>query len=58
MKLHRIEGYHSPEHPAVGRVMEKCGMVREGLTRESALVKGEYRDEIVYGIITNHKDEA
>ncbi len=24
-------------------------MVREGLTRQSALVKGEYRDEIIYG---------
>ena len=47
--LHRMEGYHSPENPAVGRIMEKCGMVREGFTRQSALVKGEYRDEIIYG---------
>ena len=31
--------------------MEKCGMVREGLTRESSLVKGEYRDEILYGVL-------
>ncbi len=51
--LHRMEGYHSPENPAVGRVMEKCGMVREGLTRESSLVKGEYRDEILYGILAS-----
>ena len=34
------------------RVMEKCGMTREGLTRESSLVKGEYRDEILYGILS------
>ena len=49
--LHRMEGYHSPENPAVGRIMEKCGMVREGFTRQSALVKGEYRDEVIYGIL-------
>ena len=51
LELHRMEAYHSPENPAVGRVLEKCGMVREGLTRESSLVKGEYRDEILYGIL-------
>ena len=51
LHLHRVEGYHSPVNPAVGRVMEKCGMTREGLTRESSLVKGEYRDEIIYGIL-------
>ena len=31
--------------------MEKCGMTREGLNRESSLVKGEYRDEVIYGIL-------
>ena len=51
LDIHRMEGYHSPVNPAVGRVMEKCGMVREGLTRESSLVKGEYRDEILYGVL-------
>lgn len=51
LQLHRIQGYFCPENPASGRVMEKCGMVREGLTRQSALVKGEYRDEIIYGLL-------
>ena len=51
LHLHRVEGYHSPVNPAVGRVMEKRGMTREGLTRESSLVKGEYRDEVIYGIL-------
>ena len=51
--LHRMEGRCCPENPASGRVMERCGMVREGVTRQSALVKGEYRDEIIYGLLAS-----
>ena len=49
LQLHRMEGYCCPQNPASAKVMENCGMAREGLTRESALVKGEYRDEIIFG---------
>lgn len=51
LKLHRMEGRYVPGNPGVGRVMEKCGMKKEGLTKESALIKGEYHDEIIYGLL-------
>ena len=51
LQLHRMEGRHAPGNPAVGRVMEKCGMKKEGVTRESALIKGDYHDEVVYGLL-------
>jgi RimJ/RimL family protein N-acetyltransferase len=33
------------------RVMEKLGMVREGVLRSHAKVRGERRDEVVYGLL-------
>ena len=51
LELHRMEGRCTPENTASARVMERCGMAREGLTRQSALVEGVFRDEILYGLL-------
>lgn len=48
MKLHRIEGMCDLRNPASARVMEKCGMVREGVLRERFLNKGEFVDVAIY----------
>ncbi len=48
MKLHRVEGYCDVRNPASARVMEKCGMAREGVLRERFLNKGEFVDVVLF----------
>jgi len=49
--LHRIIGTCSAGNLASARLMERLGMRREGHLRGSRLVKGEWRDELVYAIL-------
>ena len=39
MDAHRIVGHCSPENPPSWKVLEKCGMQREGLLRKNFYVK-------------------
>lgn len=49
--LHRIVGTCSAHNLASARVLERLGMRREAHFRASRLVKGEWRDELVYAIL-------
>ena len=49
--LHRVEGQHTPQNPASGRVMEKVGMRREGHMRGRVWNKGVFVDTVMYGIL-------
>jgi ribosomal-protein-alanine N-acetyltransferase len=51
VNFNRIEAFCVPENVASARVMEKAGMVYEGLLRQSYLVKGVYRDLKIYSIL-------
>ena len=42
--LNRVQASHLPRNPASGRVMQKAGMQREGLRRESYLKNGRFED--------------
>lgn len=46
--LRRIYGRHLAENPASGRVLQKVGMVREGLFRQHAMHRGERPADIVW----------
>ena len=50
LHLNRVEGGHFTGNEASGRVMEKCGMVNEGIAREVFKARGVFRDEVRYGI--------
>ncbi|MCL2397305.1 MAG: GNAT family N-acetyltransferase [Defluviitaleaceae bacterium] len=50
LRVNRVEAEHYTGNPASGRVMEKVGMKREGVTAKSHLVKGVFRDVVLYGI--------
>ena len=50
LEVNRAEARHYTNNPASGRVMEKAGMVREGMALQGERVKGEFRDVIFYGI--------
>lgn len=47
----RVESTHYLGNMGSGRVMEKCGMVKEGVLRREKLIKGEYVDVVHYGIL-------
>ena len=54
MGVHRVEALCDTRNPASARVMEKCGMRREGLLRQKMLNKGERIDVLLYAAL---KDE-
>ena len=49
--LQRVYAAHFTWNPASGRVLEKCGMRREGLLRGHVLKLGQPTDEVMYGIL-------
>lgn len=51
LELERIEGKFMIENAASRRVMEKNGMIFEGIRRKGMLIKGSYRDIGVCAII-------
>jgi ribosomal-protein-alanine N-acetyltransferase len=51
MELNRIEAQHELTNPSSGRVMEKCGMRKEGELRQRLFNKGKYVDVALYAIL-------
>lgn len=51
MGLNRIQASHLSRNPASGRVMEKAGMVREGVHRERLLKNDRFEDTVEYAIL-------
>ena len=51
LNMNRIEAQHDVRNPASGRVLEKCGMQREGVLRSRVRNKGEYVDVVMWAII-------
>ena len=49
--LNRVEAHHSIHNPASGRVMEKCGMQREGLLRQYYRANAGFQDANLYSIL-------
>ncbi len=48
---HRVFTYCDPDNLASARVLEKAGMQREGLIRESDWSRGAWHDEYLYAIL-------
>jgi ribosomal-protein-alanine N-acetyltransferase len=46
--LHRITATCDPENTGSTRVLEKIGMTREGCLRDHFLIRGEWRDRLLY----------
>lgn len=49
--LNRVQASHLPRNPASGRVMQKAGMLREGLHREKYLKNGRFEDVVEYAVL-------
>ena len=50
--LNRIEGMFDVQNPASGRVMEKCGMKKEGVLRQKFYNKGKFIDVEMWSILS------
>jgi len=53
LKLIRIEAKHFIRNPASGRVMEKLGMTREGVSRKYFMRWGEAEDTAVWAMVSD-----
>lgn len=42
--------------PASGRIMEKIGMIQEGLLKDQIMKDGRYEDLIYFGLINPYED--
>jgi len=51
LNLHRIYATSAPLNAASHRVLEKSGMVREGLLRKNVLLRGAWRDSALFAIL-------
>lgn len=51
MGLNRVEAVHIPENEASGKVMQKAGMLYEGLLRQRMFAKGRFWDLKQYAVI-------
>jgi ribosomal-protein-alanine N-acetyltransferase len=50
LELNRVEATHYAGNEGSGKVMEKCGMIKEGFALQEVKVKGIFQDVIHYGI--------
>jgi len=48
---HKVWGRFFDSNPSSGRVMQKAGMVKEGLLSEHIIKEGKFLDLILYGIV-------
>jgi ribosomal-protein-alanine N-acetyltransferase len=51
LDVHRVHATHLVRNPPSGRVMQKIGMVQEGVLREHVLKDGKFEDIATYGIL-------
>lgn len=51
LRLNRIEAQHDTRNPASGKVMQHCGMKKEGTLRQRLFNKGHYVDVEMYAIL-------
>ncbi len=57
LNLHRIVGVCDPNNPGSARVLEKCGMRREGHMIEDRLIKGHWTDSVLYAMLQSEWKE-
>ena len=50
--LHRVFATCDPQNTSSARVLEKTGMKLEGHIREHKLVKGKWRDSLLYAVVS------
>ena len=57
LPVNRLEAQHDLRKPASGRVMEKCGMRKEGILRQRMKNKGEFIDTVLWSILRSDLEQ-
>lgn len=55
-KMHKVFARFFKSNPASGRIMEKIGMIQEGLLKDQIMKDGRYEDLIYFGLINPYED--
>jgi len=50
-EIHRVHASTDPENKSSQRILEKVGFKKEGVSRKSSFVRGQWRDEYHYAIL-------
>jgi RimJ/RimL family protein N-acetyltransferase len=50
-EIHRVQANTDPENKASQHILEKVGFKKEGVSRKSSFVRGQWRDECLYSIL-------
>ena len=53
LQLHKVYSKVAPDNQASIKVLEKLGFRREGLLRHDAIVRGEWRNYLLYAILAD-----
>ena len=53
LQLRRISATCHPNNRASSRVLEKAGLLLEGRLRSHMLVRGEWRDSLLYAVVSD-----
>jgi RimJ/RimL family protein N-acetyltransferase len=49
--LHKISATCDPDNRGSARVLEKIGMRREGVLRDHFLIRGQWRDRLLWAVV-------
>ena len=58
LALHRIEAACIPENDRSIRLLEKAGFQREGYMKEYLKIRGEWRDHLLYALISSNHNKS
>lgn len=58
LRMHRVYALCDPLNLASARVLEKCGMRREGHLRGNLWIRGEWRDTLLYAVLENEWEQV
>ncbi|MCG3087481.1 GNAT family N-acetyltransferase [Sporosarcina cyprini] len=58
LRLHRIFGTCDPRNIASARVLEKVGMVEEGHLRQNLRIGDDWRDSLLFGVLTHEWNDS
>ena len=53
--IHRIEAYTMPDNLPSKRLLEKVGFTFEGLSRDRAMIRGQWEDHMLYSLLKTDK---
>ncbi len=58
LNLHKVFAYYFQDNKPSGRVLEKCGMKKEGLLRDHVYSRGRYKNLVIASLLKKEFEET